>query len=411
MTRPAQILLIANNFPPVRGGSAVVYANLARCAPDRIIVIAPRISYVDGLPIIGWREHDRLAPYRVIRLPLLRTTLGEAPRRGADRLWFIVWDAALRLRLLWTMLRLVCAGRVRAVCVGELLASAWIIRLLRLIPGVRSIVYVHGEEITTEDPYDTTRQRCRQTLLQSDRVIVVSRFTLGAVRSLLHPARDDRISMIENGVDTTRFHLGPKSPELLGLYQLQGCFVFVSVCRLLEKKGIDQAVRAFDIVVRRYPDCRFLIVGTGPYQAALGALVEQHGLGGQVTFAGQVSDTELVDHYRLGDVFVMPNRELPNGDTEGFGLVFLEANSCGLPVVAGRDGGSTDAVQDGVNGYVVDGHSVGEIAAAMLRLRSDPAQREAMRDRALAAAARADWQEKVQEFLAIAGMESRHPAA
>jgi glycosyltransferase involved in cell wall biosynthesis len=68
-------------------------------------------------------------------------------------------------------------------------------------------------------------------------------------------------------------------------------------------------------------------------------------------------------------------------------------------------------VQDGVNGYVVDGHSVDQIATAMMRLRSDPAQREAMRTRALAVAARADWRQKVQEFLAIAGMEPHDPVA
>ena len=53
-------------------------------------------------------------------------------------------------------------------------------------------------------------------------------------------------------------------------------------------------------------------------------------------FAGAVPDAELIDHYALGDAFIMANREMPDGDTEGFGLVFLEANACGLPVIAGR---------------------------------------------------------------------------
>jgi phosphatidylinositol alpha-1,6-mannosyltransferase len=121
----------------------------------------------------------------------------------------------------------------------------------------------------------------------------------------------------------------------------------------------------------------------------------------QVVFVGQVADDELADHYRLGDVFIMPNRELPNGDTEGFGLVFLEANSCGLPVIAGRDGGSTDAVQDGGNGLVVNGHSVDDIAAAMLRLKEDPDLRARLRAQGLMVAARAGWAEKARAFLAI----------
>ena len=63
-----------------------------------------------------------------------------------------------------------------------------------------------------------------------------------------------------------------------------------------------------------------------------------------------MAEHELTDHYCLGDVFIMANRALPDGETEGFGLVFLEANACGLPVIAGRAGGSVDAVTDMVNG-------------------------------------------------------------
>ena len=399
--RAGKVLLVANNFAPVRGGSAVVYANLARCAQARIIVIAPRLNYADGLPVIGWREHDRGQPYRVVRLPLLRTRLRAAPRQGLGRLAFLAGDAAIRLRLAFTLMWLVATQAAPTICVGELLASSWIIRLFRLVPGVRMVAYVHGEEITTKDLYDQEHRRGRRALLGSDRIIVVSRFTQAAVAHLLGAAGRGRISLIENGVDGQRFQPRAKSPDLLRLYRLEGRFVFVSVCRLLEKKGVDHAIRAFAQVVRRYPDSRYLVVGTGPHQDALHRLAVALDLVGRVVFAGQVADDELAEHYQLGDVFVMPNRRLPNGDTEGFGLVFLEANSCGLPVIAGRDGGSTDAVQHGVNGLVVDGRSVEDIAAAMLRLREDAVLRADLRQQGLAIAARAGWAEKTQAFLDI----------
>ena len=395
-----RVLLVANNFPPVRGGSAVVYANLARCAGRQVVVVAPRDSYLDGLPAIGWREHDRGKPYRTLRLPLLRTRMDGVPRRGWRKLLFWARDGVIRLRLAAFLLWTVWRERAGAICVGELLASGWIIRLFRFVPGVRTIAYVHGEEITTEDQYDQGHVRARQALRDTDRVIVVSRFTQAAVAALLG-APAGRISLIENGVDARRFHPQPKAQDLIDLYRLAGCFVFVSVCRLLEKKGVDHAIRAFAAVAARHPGCRYLVVGGGPYADALHALAAQLGLAEQVVFAGPVADDELVDHYRLGDVFVMPNRELANGDTEGFGLVFLEANSCGLPVIAGRDGGSTDAVQHGVNGLVVDGADVGQIAAAMLRLREDAPLREQLRREGLQVAARADWAEKTRAFLAI----------
>jgi phosphatidylinositol alpha-1,6-mannosyltransferase len=394
------VVLVTNNFPPVRGGSAVVYANLARCAGGRIVVVAPRIGYADGLPFIGWREHDRHAPYRVIRLPLLRTRLLEQVPRGLARLTFLLGDAVIRLRLAAVLMWLAAAHGVRTVCIGELSASGWLLPLLRVV------IYVHGEEITTADAYDPNHAIARRSLLASDAVVVVSRFTEAAVRGLVGRAGADRVCLIENGVDGTRFRPARKSPELLALYGLEGSFVFISVCRLLEKKGIDNTIRALARLPAASAGCRYLIVGGGPYRARLEALAAELGVQERVVFAGQVADDELVDHYRLGDVFVMPNRALPNGDTEGFGLVFLEANACGLPAIAGRDGGSPHAVQDGVNGLLVDGASVDAIAAAMTRLLEDGALRDRLRELGLEVAAKAGWGMKTQRFLNLCDQTS-----
>ncbi len=394
------MVLVTNNFPPVRGGSAVVYANLARCAGGRIVVVAPRIGYADGLPFIGWREHDRHAPYRVIRLPLLRTRLLEQVPRGLARLTFLLGDAVIRLRLAAVLMWLAAAHGVRTVCIGELSASGWLLPLLRVV------IYVHGEEITTADAYDPNHAIARRSLLASDAVVVVSRFTEAAVRGLVGRAGADRVCLIENGVDGTRFRPARKSPELLALYGLEGSFVFISVCRLLEKKGIDNTIRALARLPAASAGCRYLIVGGGPYRARLEALAAELGVQERVVFAGQVADDELVDHYRLGDVFVMPNRALPNGDTEGFGLVFLEANACGLPAIAGRDGGSPHAVQDGVNGLLVDGASVDAIAAAMTRLLEDGALRDRLRELGLEVAAKAGWGMKTQRFLNLCDQTS-----
>ncbi len=401
MTPPvARVALIANNFPPVRGGSAVVYANLARCASGRIVVVAPRINYADGLRVIGWREHDRRQAYRTERVALLRTVMASAPSHGPGRAVFLVADLGIRLRLVARLARLV-AGGVRTICIGELQASGWIALLCTVLPGIRTILYVHGEEITTEDSYDAGHARARRVLLASDHIVVVSRFTERTVAGLLGDAHGGRVHLIENGVDGDRFTVAGRAADLVELYRLGGCFVFVSVCRLLEKKGVDTALRAFAIIHAGAPETRYLIVGTGPYRGALEALAAELGLQGCAIFAGQVADDELVDHYRLGDVFVMPNRELPNGDTEGFGLVFLEANSCGLPVIAGQDGGSTDAVRDGENGLVVDGRSVEAVAEAMRRLREDEGLYQAIRARGLAVAARSGWREKTAAFLRL----------
>jgi phosphatidylinositol alpha-1,6-mannosyltransferase len=91
-----------------------------------------------------------------------------------------------------------------------------------------------------------------------------------------------------------------------------------------------------------------------------------------VIFAGYVSDEELVDYYNACDVFLLPCREIPGGDVEGFGIVFLEANACVKPVVAGRSGGVVEAVDDQCTGILVDPKSEEEISQAVIRLLTDP---------------------------------------
>jgi phosphatidyl-myo-inositol dimannoside synthase len=89
---------------------------------------------------------------------------------------------------------------------------------------------------------------------------------------------------------------------------------------------------------------------------------------------------------------------LPNGDTEGFGLVFLEANACGKPVLAGRAGGAKDAVIDGVNGLSVDGADIPAIAEALTRLLKDPVLREKLAQGGIEMARSGDWRNRTVEF-------------
>jgi phosphatidylinositol alpha-1,6-mannosyltransferase len=96
-------------------------------------------------------------------------------------------------------------------------------------------------------------------------------------------------------------------------------------------------------------------------------------LGKSVKLTGRVAYSELPDHILLGDAFVMPSRSRLFGlEVEGLGIVYLEASSCGLPVIAGNSGGAPDAVEVGKTGLVVSGDNVGEIAKACIKLLSDP---------------------------------------
>jgi phosphatidylinositol alpha-1,6-mannosyltransferase len=130
-------------------------------------------------------------------------------------------------------------------------------------------------------------------------------------------------------------------------------------------------------------------------------LAAELGLGGCVVFAGAAADDEVARYYRTADVYAMPNREMASGDTEGFGLVFLEAGACGKPVVGGRAGGVPDAVIEGETGYLVDGRSSAEVAAACARLLADGELAARLGANGLARSARTTWKAQAERFLAL----------
>ena len=160
----------------------------------------------------------------------------------------------------------------------------------------------------------------------------------------------------------------------------EGKRVLLTVGRVVPRKGMDTIIRALPSLIETFPDLHYLLVGRGEYRATLEALAAELGVSDHVTFVGSVADGELVEHYRLCDLFVMPNRELPNHDTEGFGLVFLEANACGKPVIGGRAGGVVEAVRDGENGLLVNGDDVADVSRAIASVLGDEALADRLSD-------------------------------
>ena len=198
-----------------------------------------------------------------------------------------------------------------------------------------------------------------------------------------------------------RFRIVARSPQLIAKYKIASKRVLLSVGRLVPRKGIDRTLEAMPKLLQRHPDLHYLIVGDGPYRERLQQMVAELGLASYVTFTGPIGDEELRAHYALCDLFVLPNREMPDGDTEGFGLVFLEANACGKPVVGGRAGGVVEAVQDGHNGLLVNGDNVDSIVEAVCKLLEDEALYQRLRRGGMEIAERSGWQLRTQQFQAL----------
>lgn len=392
-------LMVASIFTPIQGGSATVYANLCRFAPPgKMVALATRRYYHDGAEIAGWREHDERCGFPVHRLDLLRPEMAPPPANKLVSAWrFLTIDIPLRFRIVTTVHRLIRQHGIGVICIGELVSTAWLGEFCRRFFGTRMVLYVHGEEITQRMGAGSFGRRRGEHLRGADAVVAVSRFTRQALIEQMG-VRPERICLIENGVDTRRFSPGPDDAGLRARLGLAGKRLVVAVGRLVPRKGFDKTIAGWAQVQRAHPDAHLLIIGDGPQRAELQAMADASPAAASITLAGALDDADLLAAYRSASLFVMPNRTMPDGDTEGFGLVFLEANACGRAVIGGRAGGAVEAVRDGESGLLVNGESVDEIAGAIKRILGDDALRARLEAGALRHAQANSWSNRVRIF-------------
>jgi phosphatidylinositol alpha-1,6-mannosyltransferase len=205
----------------------------------------------------------------------------------------------------------------------------------------------------------------------------LARFAAGRADASIAVSRYTRQLILEAGGNSASIHCvhpGVDSPEATGSEGAADRPTVVTIARLGDRyKGHDVLVRAMPLVRARIPDVRWVVIGDGPLRPSLEALAAANGLDGRtVQLIGAVSDPERDEWLRRASVFAMPSR-LPAGGFagEGFGIVFLEANAHGLPVVAGDVGGAMEAVVDGETGLLVDPTDHVAVAAALTRLLGD----------------------------------------
>jgi glycosyltransferase involved in cell wall biosynthesis len=151
-----------------------------------------------------------------------------------------------------------------------------------------------------------------------------------------------------------------------------GSFRILFVGRLVERKGVTNLI---DAMQRLPADLNpiLTLIGDGPERAALELKAHANGLKGRVVFSGHVDDSALQEAYAATDVFVLPAVIDARGDTEGLGVVLLEAMSCAVPVVGSGIGGITDIIENEVSGLLVPPADPDKLAGALERLARDPA--------------------------------------
>ncbi|HYT30459.1 MAG TPA: D-inositol-3-phosphate glycosyltransferase [Actinomycetota bacterium] len=248
--------------------------------------------------------------------------------------------------------------------------------------------------IDGEDPEPPVRLAGEQRVIRvADRILAP---TLTEARHLvdLYGADPDRIRIVPPGVDGRMFVPKPKAEARARLH-LSDARLFLYVGRLQALKGPDVAIRALAAAVARAPeltrDAILAVVGgpTGSHPddevAHLMELAATIGVGDRVVFFPPQPHERLSEFYSAAEAVLMPSR------SESFGLVALEAQACGTPVIAAAVGGLRHAVRGGVGGFLVDGHDPEDYAARIVDLLADPEAAERLARGALGHAAGFSW--------------------
>jgi phosphatidylinositol alpha-1,6-mannosyltransferase len=370
------------------GGSLVFYRYLlSQCTDRDVLVLTQRKP--------GAEEFDRSVSYGVLRSRVIRDDT--EPRLGRMA-WFL-------LAVPWLLLEIV-RWQASVVHVGSwrLLVPTW---LACRLSGRKLIVTILGEELTTDSDaargilfrfmwrvYDRLSQRA---LLGADLVHTISRFTETVL--LERGVPQDRIRITYPGIDIEKGE-GRGRIEAVTEARLAGKRVLLTVGRLQPRKGQDKVLGALPRLLADYPDLHYVIAGGADprTEQEYRDLVHALGVGDGATIVPNLDNASIVWLYDRCEIFIMANRTMPNGDTEGYGIVFLEAGAHGKPVIGGRAGGAVEAVDDASTGILVDGNEVEDIGRAVRLLLDDQEMATRMGEAGRRKANDSSWSSKSREY-------------
>ncbi len=230
-------------------------------------------------------------------------------------------------------------------------------------PSLKIILITHGIEV-----WYTLPSIKRKLLRNCDLVLAVSNFTKNKIIER-HGIEDEKIQILHNTIDPylvvpDKFE---KPKYLLERYQVnENVKIILTVTRITKQdqyKGYDLVLECLPELMNADENFLYLLVGKIDFEekVRLNKKIADLKISEKVRLIGYVEESELIDHYQLADIFILPSKK------EGFGIVFIEALTYGLSVIAGNQDGSVDALKNGELGSLIDPGNISEIRKTILK--------------------------------------------
>lgn len=355
------VLLLSSVFPPQVGGNGHwMYELYSRMPRGEYVVVSNK---TDGCEAFDSRQ----------LLPIIRMQLSVGS-------WGVLnWSRGFAYyRILEQLSRIVRERAIECVHASNCLPEGFLAWLLHRRFGLPYLVYVHGEELNIAGSSRELTWMANRVYRNAAVIVANSRNSARVLESNW-PVVPERVHVMHPGVDTKGFRPAPVDSAVRRRFGWGDRPVILSVGRLQQRKGQAEVIRAMPEILRHIPNALYAIVGDGDDRTRLEQLVAELGLGKFVTLHGELPPDDLLCAYQQCDVFVLANRVV-NGDFEGFGIVFLEAQACGKPVVGGDSGGAPEAIDAPDSGRIVRQECPQELAGTLVELLADNDLRERLGD-------------------------------
>ena len=339
-------LLFTLEYPPYYGGVANYYGNLVKHWPKplEIFVLDNKAGLIN------------------------------------NKLFVLKWLPAL-LKL-WKIIK---QEKINYVLVGQILPLGTVAWLIAKITKIKYVVFLHGIDFTFATQQSIKRWLTKKILKNSDKIICCNSYVANLTENFC-PEIKNKINIINPGVSELKSASQSAQNKLKEKYNLADKIILLSIGRLVKRKGFFDVIESLPKVLKKAPNLIYVIIGNGAEINNLRTKIKELNLVDKIIIIINADDLERNNWLNLCDIFIMPSKNI-NGDFEGFGIVYLEANMAGKPVIASQSGGVGDAVVNGVNGLLVDQENIDKIADAIIKLVEDENLRkklgESGRNRAL----------------------------
>ncbi len=331
-------LLVTTDFPPLLGGIANYYFNRVEKMPaDEIVVLT---------------NHSTDYNFKIYNKKFFTK---------------IIWPHWLPL--IWHIFKIVKKEKIQRIWVGQVLpvgTAVWIVCKILKLPY---FITCHGNDLLRAKSHFRKYKLAKKILNFAKFVEANTEFTKNILINN-YKINKNKIKIVYPVCTLTKEMADKnKITNLKNKYNLENKKILLTISRLVESKGIDQIIKALEIINDK--TINYLIIGDGPEKNNLKKLAENNR---NIYFPGPVAHSELPNYYALADAFIMiprnpaPSTARSQHDTESFGIVYLEAQEFGLPIIASDTGGTREALKNCNNFTIVDPEDINEIVKAIKNL-------------------------------------------